>query len=520
MKFRFTIQRKLFGFGLLGLAFVLVVGATGYGAASRLAGAAEQILYNGAALKYQMQADQAHDALRSDVLAALLATGTSYGGDQKAIKADLQQHANQFRESLGSLDRLTLDAATREALAKVLPALTAYVANASSVVDLAFTNHEAAVARMGEFTLAFKQLEKEMDALSEMIEQRSRAIEAESTATSTGAKATILISIAVSSGVLLMLGWLTSRAIVRPIQRAVEIAQTVAAGDLRSRIEVTGSDETGQLLAALSRMNAGLVDLVGTVRQSTESIATGSNQIATGNLDLSQRTEEQASNLQQTAASMEEISATVQSNAETTRQASEMAGTASESATRGGVAVAQLVDTMAGITEASRKITDIIGVIDGIAFQTNILALNAAVEAARAGAQGRGFAVVAAEVRTLAQRSTVAASEIKTLIKATVDKVAVGERHAADARKTIEEAVARVKDVTVLIKDISNATREQTSGISQVSQAVMMLDQVTQSNASLVEEASAAASSLSNQAARLVDAVSLFRIERAYPQAA
>ncbi|MDB5946915.1 MAG: hypothetical protein JWQ33_1941, partial [Ramlibacter sp.] len=448
------------------------------------------------------------------------ATGTSYGGDQKTIKGDLQDHANQFREALANLDHLPLDAATRDAIAKVVPPLTAYVASAGSVVDLAFTNHEAAVARMGEFTLAYKQLEKQMEGLSTLIEQRSRTLQTESAATSEGAKATILISIALSSAVLLLLGWITSRAIVRPIQRAVEIAQTVASGDLRSRIEVTGSDETGQLLAALSRMNAGLVDLVGTVRQSTESIATGSNQIATGNLDLSQRTEEQASNLQQTAASMEEISATVQSNAETTRQASEMAATASESATRGGVAVARLADTMVGITEAGRKITDIIGVIDSIAFQTNILALNAAVEAARAGAQGRGFAVVAAEVRTLAQRSAVAASEIKTLIKATVDKVAVGERHAADARATIDEAVARVKDVTVLIKDISSATREQTSGISQVSQAVMMLDQVTQSNASLVEEASAAAVSLSNQAARLVDAVSLFQLERADPQTA
>jgi methyl-accepting chemotaxis protein len=515
MKFHHTIQAKLLGFGLLGLAFVLVVGATGYAAASRLASASEQIRSDGSALKYQLQADQAHDALRSDVLATLLATSSSKTGDEKEIRTDLKDHSAQFQDSLKKLEDLELDAAARTATAKVRPALTAYLANANAVVDLAFTDRDAALARMADFTVSFKKLEKEMGALSDIIEERSGQVQVRSESVASTARITILVAVVLSSAVLLVLGWLTSRAIVRPIRRAVEIAQTVAAGDLSSRIEVHGKDETGQLLAALHRMNASLIQLVGTVRQSTDSIAAGSTQIATGNLDLSQRTEEQASNLQQTAASMEEISATVQSNAETTRQASDMAATASDAATRGGAAVARLADTMADITDASRKITDIIGVIDSIAFQTNILALNAAVEAARAGTEGRGFAVVAAEVRTLAQRSALAASEIKTLIQATVDKVGTGERHAAEARATIDEAVERVQKVTLLIKEISSATREQTSGISQVSQAVMMLDQVTQSNASLVEEASAAASSLSHQASRLVEAVSLFRLDSA-----
>jgi methyl-accepting chemotaxis protein len=271
------------------------------------------------------------------------------------------------------------------------------------------------------------------------------------------AKTTIL------AAVLLVLGWVASMGIVRPIRRAVEIAQTVAAGDLSSRIEVRGHDETAQLLTALARMNSSLVELVGTVRQSSDNIATGTTQLATGNQDLSQRTEEQAANLQQTAASMEEISTTVQTTAETTRQANDMAATAGDTAARGGTVVSQLVTTMSDITQASRKIADIIGVIDGIAFQTNILALNAAVEAARAGEQGRGFAVVAAEVRTLAQRSAGAASEIKKLIQASVEKVGVGEQHAADAGRAMDDVVEKVKSVTQLIvAQISRATQEQT----------------------------------------------------------
>jgi methyl-accepting chemotaxis protein len=293
----------------------------------------------------------------------------------------------------------------------------------------------------------------------------------------------------------------------------VEIARTVAKGDLSSHIDVRGTDEAAQLLQALAQMNASLTDLVATVRQSSENIASGTTQIATGNQDLSQRTEEQASNLQQTAASMEQISATVRANADTTRAASDMASTASRSAETSGEAVAQLVTTMAGITEASRRITDIIGVIDGIAFQTNILALNAAVEAARAGEQGRGFAVVASEVRSLAQRSAAAAKEIKTLIEASVRKVQAGEQQAVHAGESMKEVVEQVQQMTLLLAEISSATQEQTRGIAEVSQAVTQIDRVTQSNASLVEEAAAAAESLSRQAERLVDAVALFRVQ-------
>jgi methyl-accepting chemotaxis protein len=301
--------------------------------------------------------------------------------------------------------------------------------------------------------------------------------------------------------------------ITRPLQLALEVAGAVAKGDLTQRIEVTSNDEVGKLMQALKDMNESLAGIVGEVRNSTESITTASQEIAQGNADLSQRTEEQASSLEETASSMEELTSTVRQNAENAKQANQLATNASDVAVKGGKVVGEVVETMASISTSSKKIVDIISVIEGIAFQTNILALNAAVEAARAGEQGRGFAVVAGEVRNLAQRSAAAAKEIKTLIDDSVDKVDSGSKQVDQAGATMQEIVQAVKRVTDIMSEISAASQEQGAGIEQVNTAIVQMDEVTQQNAALVEEAAAAAEAMQEQAEALMHAVSIFKLE-------
>ncbi|MFT5591584.1 MAG: methyl-accepting chemotaxis protein [Bradyrhizobium sp.] len=291
---------------------------------------------------------------------------------------------------------------------------------------------------------------------------------------------------------------------------AAQIVRSIADGDLTTTVDTRANDQHS-LLFAMHQMQQNLSNTVSTIRQSTDTIATASGQIATGNLDLSARTEQQASALEETASSMEELTGTVKHNADNARQANQLAATASQIAVKGGAVVAQVVQTMGSINESARKIADIIGVIDGIAFQTNILALNAAVEAARAGEQGRGFAVVASEVRNLAQRSASAAKEIKSLIGDSVEKVDAGARLVDQAGATMDEVVASVKRVSDIISEITAASQEQTAGINQINQAIMQMDDVTQQNAALVEQAAAAAASLQDQAGSLVEVVSVFK---------
>ncbi|WP_313034039.1 methyl-accepting chemotaxis protein [Massilia alkalitolerans] len=319
------------------------------------------------------------------------------------------------------------------------------------------------------------------------------------------------------------LGVLITRSLTRQLggepAYASDIASRIAAGDLGVDVALRQGDKTN-LLFAMKSMRDSLAQIVGEVRNGTDAIASASRQIASGNLDLSSRTEEQASSLEETASSMEELTSTVQQNADNARQANGLASSASEVAERGGAVVAQVVDTMASINDSSKKIVDIIGVIDGIAFQTNILALNAAVEAARAGEQGRGFAVVASEVRTLAQRSASAAKEIKLLIDDSVGKVNAGAKLVDQAGATMDEIVASVRRVTDIMGEISSASLEQTEGIEQINMAVSQMDQVTQQNASLVEEAAAAAESLQDQAGKLAELVTVFKLDARAPSVA
>ncbi|MEX0141941.1 MCP four helix bundle domain-containing protein [Massilia sp. LMS1-1-1.1] len=323
----------------------------------------------------------------------------------------------------------------------------------------------------------------------------------------------LLLTLAVLAlGFGVVCAWLLTMGIVRPLRTAVEIARKVADGDLTAQIDASAKDETGQLLQALKDMNTSLLNIVSEVRSGTDSIATSSTEIAAGNQDLSSRTEEQAGSLEETASSMEELTSTVKQNADNARQANQLAASAAQVAVKGGEVVAQVVGTMESINASSNKIVDIISVIDGIAFQTNILALNAAVEAARAGEQGRGFAVVASEVRNLAQRSASAAKEIKTLIGASVEQVNAGSMLVAQAGSTMNDIVDSVQRVSDIITEITAASSEQSVGIDEINRAIGQMDAVTQQNAALVEESAAAAESMQHQAHNLAQVVSVFKL--------
>ncbi|MFJ1260441.1 methyl-accepting chemotaxis protein [Cupriavidus sp. CuC1] len=366
---------------------------------------------------------------------------------------------------------------------------------------------------------ASRTFNAELEKLVKRSEARGEEAQADAGRTLARLQAVIVIVVVLTVLVAALVRWALVVIVQRPLQEVGKHLDHVASGDLTASLEQQSDNEIGVLVAAARRMQESLIQVIGTVRASTESVSTASRQIAAGNEDLSARTEQQASSLEETAASMEELTSTVKQNADNARQANQLAVSASEVATKGGAVVSQVVQTMGSITDASKKIVEIIGVIDSIAFQTNILALNAAVEAARAGEQGRGFAVVASEVRNLALRSAGAAREIKALIDSSVDKVSVGSKLVGEAGATMEEIVASVKRVTDIMGEITAATQEQSLGIEQVSEAIVQIDEVTQQNAALVEEASAAAQSMQDQASNLIRAVSVFKVGGMQPPA-
>lgn len=383
------------------------------------------------------------------------------------------------------------------------PAIAAL--NANNVDELKRLEHDV-------MTVDFNPVREGIDALIELQLDVSKQEADRSVASYLFMRNTVIAAIILGIILSFFVARLLILAIVRPLNLAVNVAKEIAAGNLTANIQVNSNDETGQMLHALNVMKKSLTNIISSVRRNAETIVSTSTQIADGNKDLSQRTEEQASTLEETAASMEELTSTVKNNAENSKQARELSHVASDVALQGGKAMSQVVGTMDSIAQSSKKITDIISVIDGIAFQTNILALNAAVEAARAGEQGRGFAVVATEVRNLAQRSASAAKEIKDLISDSVSKVETGSKQVTDARKTIDDIVTAVQQVTNIMSEISTASMEQSSGIELINQSVMQMDEVTQQNAALVEQAAAAAETLQMQGHSLVQGMGVFRL--------
>jgi len=412
------------------------------------------------------------------------------------------------------LTEQAVDADDQAALKEIQGLGAALVATSKKASDLKAAGDFAGAAAIvrGDYTASANAYTGAIAKFGEA--QQAKADKAQADAIA--ARQQVLTLGAGGSVLIVCLGMFTAATLVRsirvPLQRSIEVAGAIAEGDLTRRIVTDRTDEFGALMKSLQHMNESLGRVVGNVRSSTDSISTASSEIASGNTDLSSRTEQTASNLQQTASSMEQLTGTVRQSADAARQANQLASSAAEVAARGGAKVSEVVSTMDEINASSKKISDIIGVIDGIAFQTNILALNAAVEAARAGEQGRGFAVVASEVRSLAQRSANAAKEIKGLINASVEKVESGSRLVADAGQTMSEIVGSVQRVTDIIGEITAASSEQSEGIGQVNTAVTQLDQMTQQNAALVEESAAAAESLKDQAQRLAEVVAVFKL--------
>ncbi len=429
----------------------------------------------------------------------------------------IEANTKEVDTALETLDRLVTRSDVKELLARVAEGRAKFVASIGRVRQL-MDSGQVSVASDVLTLDALPNLDATQSLVDELATLQKRAVDESGMQIERDiAHARNLMFAVGAIGLIVgaLFAWRLTRSITAPVAHAVRVARTVASGDLRSEIQVSSTDETGQLLAALKEMNHGLESVVGQVRLSCDAIAIGSTQIASGNADLSQRTEEQASTLQQTAASMEALTATVRQNADAADKANQLAVGASTAAANGGAVVERVVRTMEEITASARRIADITGVIDGIAFQTNILALNAAVEAARAGEQGRGFAVVAGEVRSLAQRSAEAAKEIGTLIGESVERVEAGSKLADEARRSMDDIVAQVKRVSDLIGEISSASLQQSSGIEQVGEATAQLDQATQQNAALVEEAAAAADSLKQQAEKLAELVAVFRLKEA-----
>jgi methyl-accepting chemotaxis protein len=505
-------QRLAIGFGLV-ILLMLAVTVIGVTQIHRINGGIKQMsrdFYPKTVMANAVK-NALNDTARSMRSVLFLNTAAEVNAELAVIeKSDrlIGDSLARFKQAASSDQDVQLLRSVEEMRAKYAPQLAGYVklikdGSTEQARDLALP--EIAPVQQKYFEALDKLIEAEGGRMD------NAGKEAEAIAGSAAMVMIALSAIAATLGVLV--GVLVTRGIARPLTAAVGVARRVAGGDLTTVVEVKSKDETGQLLQALRDMNDGLGAAVRQVRSGTESIAIASREIATGNADLSARTEAQAGSLEETASSMEQLTQTVKENAANAQEANKLVTAASERALKGGQVVGQVVQTMGSIKESSRKIVDIISVIDGIAFQTNILALNAAVEAARAGEQGRGFAVVAAEVRNLAQRSAGAAKEIKALINDSVEKVDAGGKLVDEAGATMDEIVSSVRHVADIMGEITAASQEQSSGIEEINRAIAQMDEMTQQNAALVEEAAAAAESMQNQAGKLAESVAVFKLQ-------
>jgi len=508
----FKIGARLrLGFGAILLILVAMVLMTNYLNYS-----------NKSKLTKGLELSTSKNLLAGTMKSAMLETGIAMRNIGLQSDVSLMQKEEQkvkdqrarYEKAVADLKALGLNDAEKKALSEIA-ALDADVDKAFKEAIgqvLAFNSEGAAKVISGRIDPLNQQTLGLINKLVEMQQANAAEVMAGSVTADRGLMVLLFVIGGVAVAIGVVCAAVTTRSITVPLAGAVAVAQKVAAGELTSHVHVEGRDETSELLQALKDMNESLANTVGDVRTGTELISTASQEIASGNADLSARTEAQASSLEETASSMEELTSTVKQNADNARQANQLAVTASSVAEKGGMVVSQVVDTMGSIKASSSKIVDIIGVIDGIAFQTNILALNAAVEAARAGEQGRGFAVVASEVRNLAQRSAGAAKEIKELISDSVEKVDAGSKLVDEAGQTMDLVVTSIRQVADIMGEITAATQEQSNGIEEVNQAITQMDEMTQQNAALVEEAAAAAESMEEQAQMLAQAVSIFKL--------
>ena len=504
-------SRLALGFGvILAVMIVVSVGGTALGQQSRddlarvvaAAGAKERLAADMKALVLEQSTVMRNVGLHSDLKAMQM--------DEDRAKR-LGQMYDEARMRMGKMSLTPAEGGILRTLAQIDKDVEIPFKQAMAM-STSFRNEDAAQIIMNELD---PTIQKSLFELGRLIDLQKKANEeALASATIVGDRLAAIVY-SVNALVLLMailVAWATTRSIAGPMSQSVAVARRVAAGDLTSRIEAEGRDEAAELLRALREMNDGLGRMVTQIRSGAESIAVGAGQVAAGNQSLSSRTEEHASSLEETASTLEEFTTTVKQNAGRAGEASQLAASASMTAQKGGEVVNKVVATMSEVTSSSKRISDIIGVIDGISFQTNILALNAAVEAARAGEQGRGFAVVASEVRSLAQRSAASAKEIRGLIENSVGRIELGARLVDEAGRTMEELVGSVRKVAEIMTEIASASHEQSSGIEQINKAITQMDTVVQMNASLVEEATAAATSMANQATALARSVARFQV--------